>query len=384
MQREKFTEQMTGQLVQALTPHADWAFLPNPLPPAWRIGEDLWPLLVEARSALAKLDGIGRTLPNPDLLLQPLQSREALTSSSLEGTHASPQELLLFEIEPKVPQSGDDKVNAWLEVANYRVALQEGFKALEGREFSLALIRQLHLWLLQGVRGEDKSPGMFREIQVHIGSDRRFVPPPPVHLAQVLQTLEQAMRGVPPGVDPLIYAYLVHYQFETIHPFKDGNGRVGRLLLALMTWKLCGLSKPWLYMSPFFERYKDEYINRLFSVSAAGDWHGWIEFCLRGTSEMATDASRRCDDFLNLRQEFGVRIADGNARVHQIVDGLFVKPLVTIPSTAQEVGVSYPTAKNDIEYLLGKGILIQVEGTKNPTSFYSPDIFQIAYRGVTG
>lgn len=380
MQREKFTNQKTGQLVQAYTPHLDWAFLPDPLPPAWKIDERLWPLLVEARTALATLDGIGRTLPNPDLLLQPLQQREALTSSSLEGTHASPQELLLFELEPKVPQSGDDKVNAWLEVANYRVALQEGYKALDGAEFSLGLIRQLHLWLLHGVRGEDKSPGTFRDIQVHIGSDRRYVPTPPVHLAQALEAFERAIRAVPPGFDPLVYAYLVHYQFEAIHPFKDGNGRVGRLLLALMTWKLCGLSKPWLYMSPFFERYKDEYINRMFNISADGSWHDWVEFCLRGTIETAKDASQRCDELRNLRHEFGERIADGNGRVHQIVEGLFFKPLVTIPTTAQRLGVSYPTAKNDIEFLIEKGVLVQVEGTKNPVSYFSPEIFRIAYR----
>jgi len=218
MLSEKFTDETTGRLVRITSPYEDWAFVPAPLPPDWDFPASLWPLVAEAKQLLGKLDGVGRTLPNPELLQRPLQQREALRSSSLEGTYASPQELLLFELQPRVPSSAKDKANDWLEVSNYASALREGYLYLQQGPLSLYLVRQLHAWLLKGVRGADKQPGSFRKRQVHLGSDRRFVPPPPERLDDCLQAFEHALMTPPNDFDPLVRSYLVHYQLEAIHP----------------------------------------------------------------------------------------------------------------------------------------------------------------------
>ncbi len=332
--------------------------------------------------ALGRLDGVGSRLPNPELLLSPLRSREALRSSSLEGTYATPRELLLFELEPVKPSAAGDKANAQLEVSNYSRALREGFNALQEYPFSLTIVRNLHHWLLEGVRGEDKSPGQFRETQVHIGSDRRFIPPPPTHLTQCLDELDTKLRPEDPNnsvYDPLIMCYLLHYQFETIHPFRDGNGRVGRLLLALTTWKWCGISMPWLYMSPYFERYKDEYINNLFNVSAKGDWATWIEFCLRGTIVQAEDAIARSEALIMLKDEWTLKITDANIRLVTLIDSLFTQPVLTTSMVKHLTNVSQPTAQSDIDKLVDAKVLMPIDGTKRPVIYVAPQIVDIAY-----
>ncbi len=380
MDIEKFTARMTGELVPVRTPREDHAFVPDPLPPRWKIPERLWPTLAGAKQLLGKLDGIGLTIPNPELLLRPLQQREALRSSSLEGTYATPVDLLLFELSPREPQSRDDRVNAWLEVSNYGRALREGFSSLkEGAPLSLYFIRQLHAWLLRGVRGEEARPGEFRQGQVHIGSDRRFVPAPIERLTECLTAFEQQLANRDDALDPLVACYVLHYQFEAIHPFRDGNGRVGRLLLALMTWLWCDLSRPWLYMSPFFERYKDEYIDLLFNVSARGEWTRWVEFCIRGTVEQAQDAIRRCESLGELKKTMHAAATQGSARLHELVERLFESPVVTVPLVQQHFGVSYPTAKSDIDRLVGAGVLARLGNRTHPMVFYAPQIFEIAY-----
>ncbi|TGD72641.1 Fic family protein [Mangrovimicrobium sediminis] len=383
MDTSKFTDEQTGQLVTVpVSTGKDRAFVPNPLYPDWQIPQEIWALLADAKMALGRLDGVGRRLPNPELLLSPLRSREALRSSSLEGTYATPKELLLFELEPVVPATSGDKANAQLEVSNYGRALREGFNALQEYPLSLSLIRNLHQWLLEGVRGDDKSPGKFRETQVHIGSGRRFIPPPPTHLSQCLQELDAKLRPEEQGqreYDSLIMCYLLHYQFETIHPFRDGNGRVGRLILALTTWKWCGLSMPWLYMSPFFERYKDEYINNLFNVSARGDWSAWIEFCLKGTIVQAEDAIARCDALIYLRDDWIAKITQGNIRLVTLIDSLFTRPILTTTIVRQLTGVSQPTAQSDIDKLVEAQFLVPIDGTLRPVVYAAPQILDIAY-----
>lgn len=380
MDKSQFTAQQTGELIPITSPFKDWAFVPDPLPPNWTFPIHLWPKLAEAKRLLGKLDGIGSTLPNPELLLRPLERREALTSSSLEGTYASPQELLLFELKPRQPKSSDDRANASLEVYNYGRALREGFSYLQERPFSLHMIRQLHAWLLDGVRGERRNPGQIREEQVHIGADRRFVPAPPERVQETLDLLQPALGSHPGDFDPLIWAYLTHYQFEAIHPFLDGNGRVGRLLLALMTWKGCEMSLPWLFMSPFFERYRDEYIHHLFQISADGRWEPWLNFCLTGTIEQATDAINKCSLLNELKINMHSRVTAGSARLHQIIDELFISPFVTVPRLRDFLDVTYPTAKSDVERLIQASVLEEVKGFSNPRFYTSSEILAIAYR----
>ncbi|MHC4745155.1 MAG: Fic family protein, partial [Planctomycetota bacterium] len=352
MDASKFTPDKTGELVRIEHPEKDWAFVPDSLPPNWKFPIDLWPLLSEARENLARLDGIGRTLPNVELLLRPLQGREAIRSSSLEGTYASPQDLLLFELEPRQPKSEDDPANAWLEVSNHSRALRQGIELLKELPLCLRFIRELNRTLLSNVRGKDRTPGEFRKCQVHIGSNRRFVPPPPSHLDACLDAFEKRLNEDDANYDPLVRCYFLHYQFEAIHPFVDGNGRVGRVLMSLMAYKWCNLTNPWLYMSPFFDRYKDEYLDNLFRISTQGAWKNWVEFCLRGTIQQAQDSIRRCDALRLLKNDFMRRAGDMSTRSHAIIEGLFTSPLLRIADLARACSTTYPTARTDVEGLV--------------------------------
>jgi len=378
MDTSKFTENKTGRLVRVKIPPDDWAFIPDPLPPRWHFPVELWPLLSKAKESIARLDGIGRTLPNPELLLRPLQSREAIRSSSLEGTYASPQQLLLFQLQPREPKSERDPANAWLEVSNYGRALHQGMVFLQELPLCLRLIRELQKTLLTGVRGKDKAPGEFRKSQVHIGSNRRFVPPPVNHMLTCLDDFEKRLNQEDPNYDPLVRCYLIHYQFEAIHPFIDGNGRVGRALLSLMIYKWCALTMPWLYMSAFFEQYKDEYIDKLFRVSSNGDWACWIEFCLRGTIFQAEDSIQRCDALRLLKDRYHQEAGTITTRTYAIIDQLFIYPLLTIPGLVQEFSITYPTAKSDVHSLIDKGILEELPDVR-PKTFFAPGIFNIVY-----
>jgi Fic family protein len=374
----KFSERSPGTLIPISVPRKDWAFIPSPLPPDWEVKIELWPLLAEAKQELARLDGLARGLPNPELLLRPLQGREALRSSSLEGTYATPQQLLLFELQPREPISEHDPANTHLEVANYSRSLRRGMALLEELPFCLRLVRELHTTLLSGVRGRDKSPGAFRRTQNHIGSDYRFNPPPPNYLDECLDAFEKQLNLEQPKYDPLVQCFLLHYQFETIHPFLDGNGRVGRALLSLMVYKQCGLAMPWLYMSAYFERYKDEYIDNLFRVSTHADWSRWVTFCLKGTIRQALDSNRRCDQLRQLKDDFHKRLDNAGPRAHPIVERLFATPVLTIPEMATQFNVTYPTAKSDIERLIALKILKEIP-EEYPKLYYCPPIFDIAY-----
>jgi Fic family protein len=358
----------------------DWAFVPNPLSPNWELSPHLSDLLVEANGCVRELNGVGRTINNPSLLLDPLQRREALRSSSLEGTYATPEELLLYERDPKEPQSEHDRVNDWREVANYNHALHESWRKLATSQMplSLRLVREAHATLLKGVRGRDKRPGQFRNAQVHVGSDRRYVPPPVNRMTECLDSLEKYMHADDHSHHPLILSYLVHYQFEAIHPFHDGNGRIGRVLLSLTTYQWCDLSLPWLYMSAFFERYKDEYVDNLFRVSTHGDWDKWIAFCLRGTIAQARDAIRRCEQLNALKGQYHAEADGTSPRAYQIIDRLFQSPVFEVSDVAEWCGVTKPTARADIRKLMKAGVVRYLEGQK-PKRYYAPAIFKAAY-----
>ncbi len=381
MEKSAFTDSAPGRFFEiSVESKKDWAFIPDPLPDKWEISADIWDLLAQAREELARLDGVGRYMPNYNLLLRPLQRREALRSSSLEGTYATPQQLLLFEIEPREPKSSSDPVNSWQEVWNYNRALELALNLLEERPLSLNLVREIHRTLLSGVRGFQRDPGNFRRSQVHIGSDRRFVPPPPNEIMSCLYDLETYIHNEK-SVNPLILCFLVHYQFETIHPFLDGNGRVGRLLLSLMIYQQCKLTKPWLYLSAFFDKYKDEYINLLFQVSAEGNWNDWIAFCLRGTIEQSKDAIRRFDQLLTLRTQYMdlLNQAGGSIRLNRLIEHLFESPAITISQFAEMCGVQYNTARADIERLVGANILMESDIQARPKIYFASNILEIAY-----
>ncbi len=376
MDASLFQESAPGQLVATSSSEGrDWAFIPNDLPPDWEFPAALWPLLAEAKQELARLDGAGRHIANAELLLRPLQKLEALRSSSLEGTYSTPKDLFLFELD-RTP--GQDR-NAQREVANYAQALGVGLSLLQTLPLSLRVIREMHAVLLDGVRGGHKQPGEFRRSQVQIGADARFVPPPANYVMPLLDNLEKAMHVPQALVDPLVDAFLIHYQFETIHPFLDGNGRVGRLLLSLLIYQRCGLSQPWLYLSAFFDEHRSDYIDALFKVSTHGDWGGWVALCLRATVAQSKDALRRLEALIELRDIWQQQVsALGSARLVRLVNDLFDIPVVTIPYVAKLCGVSYPTAKSDVEKLVSAGILEPIAETY-PQEFWAPAVFSTVY-----
>jgi len=383
MDASRFTDSKTGRLVPISLPEGrDWAFIPDPLPPTWEFPAELWPLLAEAREHLARLDERGRTLGNPSLLMVPLRKREALRSSSLEGTYATPEELLLYEMKPREPVSDSDSANAWREVHNYDVSLRHGFDRLQdescdGLPLSLRLIREMHGLLMKDVRGDRKRAGQFRDRQVHVGSDRRYIPPPPETLDECLRNLENYLHDHGDRFDPLVLSYIVHYQFEAIHPFMDGNGRIGRALLSLTTREWSGLSMPWLYMSAYFERYRDEYIDNMFRVSTHGDWGRWVEFCLRGTLEQCRDAMRRCEQLNQIRTIMNAAVGS-RPRMYTIVERLFFTPMFTTTEVMTWTGSSRPTASADIGVLIENGFVRHLAGQR-PRTYFAPAIFHAAY-----
>jgi Fic family protein len=384
MDRNEFTDRMTGRLVPIphTMPDAAFAFIPNPLPPAWEWPGYLWPLLLDARKSLSSLDGTGKHLPNPEILLQPLQQREAQLSSQLEGTITDPAQQVLFQADPRYPTSRSDPANAFREVYNYRLALRLRLDGKNDLPLSLRLIQQLHEVLMTGVRGSEQRPGEFRTIQNQINIPARFVPPPPEHLPEALDAFEKYMH-TETNYDPLVKAFLVHYQFETIHPFRDGNGRVGRLLLSLTIAEWCGLSSQWLYMSAFFERRKKEYMDLLLSVSTQGAWEYWIRFCLEGVIVQSVDAERRCEKLLQLHKDFHSRIKGGSVRLSKLVDRLFSSPVITVNQYKSAFGVTYPTARSDLKKLEAYGIVQLLQSRDLPEiTYYCSQIYGITYGEV--
>jgi len=380
MDKTRFSERSPGACVPISTLRgADWAFIPSFLPPDWQINDSIWSLLVEAKEALGKLDGIGLILPDPKLLVRPLQGREAITSSNIEGTFVTAQELLLFEINPTEPSRVSDRKAEWQEVHNYGRSIEIGIKLLNSMPFCNRLIRDMHATLMHGVRGRDKMPGQFRKHQVQIGSAGKFIPPPSSKVDELMNNLESYINNDCTEHDPLIKAFVVHYQFEAIHPFLDGNGRIGRALLALMVYKWLNHSSPLLYMSAFFERFKDEYMDGLYRVSCDGDWNRWIEFCLRGVAEQANDSVNRCRQLNDLRNNFHSRVSNKSPRTHDIIESLFSSPVVKIAPLSKRFKISYPTAKADVIALEEAGILAEFSGGK-PKTYFSPEIMKIAYR----
>jgi Fic family protein len=383
MEKNKFSSASPGKLVRVNTPDPDWAFVPEPIPRNWALPVDLYPKLIIARDKLARLEGAGKYMPASSLLLRPIQQREAITSSRLEGTFATAEELLAYGLAPKNPTSQSDPVNSWKEVFNYDKALQKGQERLLKLPLSNRLIKELHNDLLGGVRGSTANPGEFRKHQVHIGSSRRFVPVPPETIEDSMKDMEEYMNSPSDTLDPLVRSFLAHYQFETIHPFADGNGRVGRLLLSLMVSATCKLQQPWLYLSPYFEQHKDEYIDALFNVSANGDWKNWVNVCLNATIAETQEAMERIDELLELKGKYEQKIQTSkgsNVRLMQILNLILASPMVTVPKLMNNFKVTFPTAQADVDKLVTLGILEKSPRMHKPQYYIAQEIFGVAYR----
>jgi len=378
MQPADFTDKISGQVKK--TPQDYWAYIPNPLPPRLDLA---WKLVMqnsEADRALGELEGVARTLPNPHLLIGPFVRREAVLSSRIEGTQASLSDLFLFEAsKEKKPQPPDVR-----EVANYVMALEFGLARLKELPISLRLIAEIHEKLMSGVRGEHMTPGEYRRSQNWIGPpgctlmEATFVPPPVEEMKQALDRFEKYLHE-PSELPPLIRLAIVHYQFEAIHPFLDGNGRVGRLLL---TFLLCAeglLSQPLLYLSAFFEHHRQEYYRLLLGVSQSGIWNEWVSFFLRGVSEQSRDALKRSNRLLDLRQEYREKLqsARASALLLQLVDELFSYPAITVASAAGRLNITPRAAQLNIDKLVRADILREATGRQRNRIFIAPDVVRI-------
>jgi Fic family protein len=361
-----------------------WAFFPEPLPRRLQLPPEVAVLLDEATGAVHRLGGVGRLIPNPHLLIGPHLRLEAVLSSRIEGTKTDVNQLLLFEAG-QVPRA--DEADDVREVQNYVVAMEHGLRRVrEGFPVSIRLLREMHDLLLAGVRGQHRRPGELRDSAVWIGGSALdnaiFVPPPHQEMRVALSDLEQFLheRELP----LLVQLALAHYQFEVIHPFLDGNGRIGRLLIPLMLVHREALSQPLLYLSAYFEQHRSEYYDHLLVTSQTGDLTPWITFFLRGIRRQARDAEERTVRLVELQHQMRGQLLDEgrpNSAI-RLAEHLFSVPTVSPAGVAKLLGVTRPTAHAAIKALMERGDLVEVTGRERGRIYEAPRIFQAVYGPV--
>jgi len=393
MNLERFQNSPAGRLVKAGQGEAAyWAFAPHPLPPALTLDPKLVRALSEADRALGELAGLGRVIPNPRLLLGPFIRREAVLSSRIEGTQTDIADLYAYEagqlsfpgLKP-APSETDAR-----EVLNYVHALEYGLERLNTLPVSLRLICETHSRLMEGVRGEQATPGEFRHSQNWIGppgctlNDAQFVPPPVLEMKDALDAFEKYLYSED-DFPPLVRLAFIHYQFEAIHPFVDGNGRMGRLLISLLLvhWNLLPL--PLLYLSAFFERRRQEYYDLLLAVSERGDWREWVKFFLYGVAEQSQDAIARAKQLQDLQSGWRQRLQATprtSVSLLRLADSLFESPVLTIPEAQRILGVKqYHSARRSVETLVKAGILRQISESSYGKVFVAEEILRAIGRG---
>jgi Fic family protein len=380
VKRREFRAESPGQLVSI----ADGlAFVPDFLPPKLHVDWDLANRLNLAVASLAKLDGQASLIQNKILITRPLLTREAIESARLEGTHTLVASVLLQEAGGNPSDPAEARNNR--EVLNYLTASDVGERWLrEGRPLNLVAIRGLHDMLLSGTRGEGSQPGQFRQNQVVIGaqgddtSAARFVPPPPEQVQPAMDDLMAFLvKGSP--YPPLITAGIAHYQFETIHPFEDGNGRLGRLLIPLQLMSIGAISQPLVYLSPYFEGRRDEYLRLLKNVSTDGNWHAWLNFFLDAVHSETEDARARVERVLALHEEYRERAQTLRSKVPLTAVGLVMeRVVVTVRQVARYVNCSYPTASSALTALGGLGIIEPVADT-HPQQWIARELIESVY-----
>jgi Fic family protein len=369
-------ESPAGKIVKALTGYH--AFIPNHLPPKFEWNNALVSTLSRADHILGMLSREGARLPNPHLLMRPFITREAVLSSKIEGTQATLGEVLAQEAGIYVTRNPDDLQ----EVHNYILALEYGLLRLSTFPLSLRLIKEIHGKLMQGVRGAHATPGEFRKSQNWIGQSgctlntAKYVPPLPDNLIDCLSSFENFLhdRTLP----PLIHIALCHYQFEAIHPFLDGNGRVGRLLITLLLIEKKLLPSPLLYLSAFFEATREEYYKQLYSISSEGTWQDWFLYFLNGVAVQGLDVLSRAERINALIADWQFKVGTRSERVaHDIVKYLAVNPYCTTKKIAENLKVAFTTAQRAIGKLEELGILTQNSPRKRDKIYCAKEILNI-------
>ena len=363
-----------GRFVQQSTGYK--AFIPAPLPPdpPLEYNGALQTALSVADRNIGRLDAIASILPNPDLFVAMYVRHEAVLSSQIEGTQSTLEDVLAYEADAQREDTPKDVE----EVVNYVRAMNHGLERLPQLPLSLRLLREIHAELMKGVRGGDKSPGEFRTSQNWIGGrdttlrDAAFIPPPPHELINALGQLETFLHDARDSVPLLIRCGLAHAQFETIHPFLDGNGRVGRLLITLMLCEERALSRPLLYLSLFLKAHRAEYYDRLTAIRHHGHWEPWLLFFLRGVSTTALAATTTARDIIAMRDAHRATVAK-NAKALTLLDHLFRNPTVSVNGVAKRMGCTFPTASRLINDFAAHGWLVEMTGNyRNRLWRYQP------------
>jgi Fic family protein len=359
-----------------------WAFVPHPLPPKLAWSPSLVTALSDADRALGELSGLGRSLPNPHLLIVPFIRREAVLSSRIEGTQASLSDLYAYEARPLLSPEQEPTSDV-REVHNCVQALEYGLGRLRDLPLSLRLFREIHACLMEGVRGERQTPGEFRQRQNWIGSpgctldEVTYVPPPMDEMHTALRDLERFLHAES-AMPPLVRLGLMHYQFEAIHPFLDGNGRVGRLLITLLLcwWQL--LSQPLLYLNAYFSARQRAYCDMLLFVSQRSAWEEWLVFFLRGVASQALDAVARVQRIQDLRERYREQFQSvrASARLLQLVDLLFARPVLTAGQVGETLGVTAPTAQGYVDRLEEVGVLREITGQARNRIYRADEVLE--------
>ncbi len=363
-----------------------WALVPRPLPPPDLRLDSLQGLVEKASQSLGRLDGIATVLPDTQLFIYMYVRKEAVLSSQIEGTQSSLSDLLLYESEeaPGVP------LNDVQEVSNYVAAMNHGLQRLrDGFPLSIRLIKEIHEVLMTGARGGSKAPGEFRRTQNWVGGTRpgnaKYVPPPPDRVVGCMSDLEKYLHNTNDKLPLLIRAALMHHQFETIHPFLDGNGRLGRLLITLLLCTQGALSEPILYLSLYLKTHRQEYYSQLQQVRETGDWESWLDFFLVGVHDIALQATEAAREILGMIQTDRARIADigrgaGSAlQVHQYLEK---KPLTVIPEMVRVLGLSTPTVTAALQNLERIAIVREITGRQRNRIFVYDAYLKLLERGT--
>lgn len=366
----------SGRVVKSVTGYS--SFVPNPLPPVIEWDINLVNSLSRADYVLGALAREGARLTNPHLLMRPFITREAVLSSKIEGTQATLGEVLAQEAGATVDRNPADLQ----EVNNYIVALDYGLHRLKELPFSLRLIKEIHAKLMHGVRGYHATPGEFRRSQNWIGAPgstlitAKFVPPSPDELMGCLGDFEHFLYDA--TLPPLIHIALCHYQFEAIHPFLDGNGRLGRLLITLLLIERKMLPSPLLYLSAFFEANRNEYYKHLYDVSSRGAWNEWLLYFLNGVAEQGIDAVSRAEriNFLIINWHIQAESKQGST-VHEVITNLALNPYCSTKKVAEKLEVAFTTAQRAIDKLVKLGILTQTSAVKRDKIYCAQDILKV-------
>ena len=358
-------------------------FIPKELPPQVSYDHEMIMLLAKAERKVGELNGKGSELENPYILIRAYLKREAVLSSKIEGTLASLEDLNKHEAVGNIGRKESENLRIH-EVVNYVKALEESLDKIKepNQQVDLEILRDAHKTLMTGVRGSDKNPGEFRKQQNWIvttqGTKKSIIytPPPPEKILKLLQNLEEFLQTDYQNLSALIQCAMLHYQFEAIHLFLDGNGRIGRLLLPLILYKKGILQEPLLYLSAFFDKYQDEYYNGLLEVSQKSKWEEWIKFFLRAFATQADETIKNIQKLIDLKRRYREILYNRNAtsNVVLLMDLLFANPYITIPRAQKFLKVTYPSAKNAVMVLVKVGILKQIDSNYTSKVFLAKQV----------